>query len=177
MVKETTSKTKHNRAELQISRQRRDVEQPWVCAAVSPSHRAVVPVSQPRRCSENPPMPNASAAELLKRNLWRPGESWSLRHKPLKLRGFILRFTTRKAQIHSRTVRGRERRAQGRRAGICFQSTCVSGSGIRSTWVIKRWLNMRWKLPVWFWITISGTELCMACMRAASRRGGVAPRA
>lgn len=128
MVKETTSKTKDYRAELQISRKRRAVEEAWAGAAVSLSHGAVVLMSQPWCSSENPPMPNASAAELLKRNLG----GWGLRHKPLKLRGFILHFRKIKAQIHSRTLRGRERRAEGRRAGICFQSTHVSGCGIRS---------------------------------------------
>lgn len=74
MVKETTSKTKDYRAELQIRSRRRAAEKPWVSAAVSPSRGAVVPVSQPRWWSENPPMPNAAAAaELLKEKLGKAG--------------------------------------------------------------------------------------------------------
>lgn len=104
-----------------------------------------------------------------KSSLWRLGEGWGLRHKPLKMRGFILHLTKRKAQTHSRRVRGRVRGAQERRAGTCSQSTCISGGGIRSIWVIKQWLNLRWKLPVWFWIPVLGTKLCMACRRAVSQ--------
>lgn len=73
MDRETPSKTKGYRAELQVCNQGRAVEKPWVCAAVGSSRGAAGPVSQPQWWAENPLMPNASAAELLRERLGKAG--------------------------------------------------------------------------------------------------------
>lgn len=172
MVKETTSKTKDYRAELQIPSQRRAVEKPRVRVAVSPSRGAAVPVRQPALCRKSPDAKCfcCRAAEGETRETWGKAGAWDTNIWGCEDLSSIWR---RERPKFTAGLRGGERRGQGRSAGISFQSPCVSGSGIRNIRVIKV-IKLEVKASSVAWISISGTRLCVGCTRAASCHGGVA---
>lgn len=145
MVKGSTSETKDYRAAAVQTEEGNGEALSFCCSKPELQGRGAweATAADSWSCSENPPLPNAPAAELLKGNVWRLDPETQIFEVQRSYPPF---YRERPKFTVGWCSGGRGRHWGGLQVsgelGNSFQSTCVSGGGVRSMWVIRQWLNL-----------------------------------